>query len=453
MLATIQIRRVMNAHAERSRHTQELKVRLGACQAKFMRWEGHPRASELQDRMSIRTFKEMESLRKTICQKIDEGDLPEVHVKAWKKTKSRLRRNNFAIPRRLGEELGDDTWYELWPEENVGHWMTRLERIVANVNEIFEEFNKPTDQDFRIESGQKDQLRELEILASGLFELGNELHRRCTTEPDTSGWAIGLKPPQQNCDISRWFVPITIEIELRFWIKRDSRDNEQYRMHVQHKQRNKTEAIKETAAQISEAKDPTTTARNIPYKITRCCKHDVQKDKPLSIGDLLDSRSTFIQEYSWLLDRAALGYAISEWSLLLWGTPWLERFCCHGIFLDLSAKSEECAHHVFESKIHDDCRPGAEDHKVRNLGLAWAQLALGIPIRPAPTSDIEFEIQSGSGWKNVQREDINLEIITKTGFGPLQEAIDFCLRPESQVFNTPLNPSLLLKFIKKMHEP
>jgi hypothetical protein len=206
-------------------------------------------------------------------------------------------------------------------------------------------------------------------------------------------------------------------------------------------------------AQISEAKNPTIAVHGLPYNVTRCCKHDEQREEPSSIGHILDRGFTLLQEDAWLLDRAGLGYAISQWSLLFWDTPWLERFCCHGIFPDLAANSEDHAHHIFESKHHDNCRPGAEDHKIRNLGLAWAQLALGLPIRPASTSGDHFEIRLGTEWEIVGLDDINLKIITKTGFGPLQEAIDFCLRPESLVINEPFNASFLSKCIEKMHEP
>jgi hypothetical protein len=53
---------VVNEYRDRSSHAETLKERLGACQAKFLRWEGHWGTSELQERhgLSIKTFKQME---------------------------------------------------------------------------------------------------------------------------------------------------------------------------------------------------------------------------------------------------------------------------------------------------------------------------------------------------------------------------------------------------------
>ncbi|KAH7409825.1 hypothetical protein DE146DRAFT_784971 [Phaeosphaeria sp. MPI-PUGE-AT-0046c] len=448
--------KVLDKHRERSRRVQKMKERLASCQAKFSSWEDHPRLSELQNRhgMSVKTFQDMEKLGETIYERIDGSDLPKAQTEAWKKTVLKLRRNMFAIPCRFAEDLCDVIWWDLWSEGDLDKWMTRLEKIVAAVHEVFEEeFDKQTDEQINTGVLQESSLRDLEAFASGLFDLGNELYRGFTTEPSISGYALGLKPPQPSCDISRWFVPIPIDVEMRFWIERECQNYEQFRMHVSHRQHNRIETTKEIVAQISEAKHPATAVQSLPYKFTRCHKHSEQAEERCSIGDLLNSGSPFTHEAAWLVDRAGLGYAISQWSLLFWNTPWLERLCCHGILLDLSVRSEECAHYVFESRIHEDCQPGAEDRKVRNLGLAWAQLALGLAIRPSLGSDLDFEIWSDDGWKNIQRDEINLEIIMATGSEQLQQAVDFCLRPESQMLNEPFNASFLLKCIKKMHEP
>ncbi|OAL00917.1 hypothetical protein IQ06DRAFT_247711 [Phaeosphaeriaceae sp. SRC1lsM3a] len=450
--------RVSNAYRERSSHVKELKIRLGACQARSACWEGHWRMSSLQDRNneSLELIKNIEELSVTIVHRIDESLASEASKKAWRKVKSKFRKTIFMVPVGFTAESCDARWYELWPKVDLDAWITRLERIVAVVDDLLEhDFDERTAGHFNTRSAQDGELEKLDRFSSSLYKLGSELYSRCTTEPSTYGWAIGLKPPRPNCDISRWSCAPPIDIELRFSVDRNSENHEHFRMHVVYEEDNSaTDTLKEALDQVSKARDSSNNTHDWQGRLTRLYRHGNRIEHEFSVGDLLESNSIFSSDNAWRIDRASLIFSTSEWSLLLWNTPWLGRFCCHGVLLDLQVHDEACAHHVFESKMHVGCRLGAENHKFRNLGIAWAQLALGLPIRPASENDlINFEIFYDEKWQSIGRAGINERIIMTTGSRPLQEAIRFCLKPDSALLNRPFQPGFLLKCISTMHEP
>lgn len=452
--------RVRHTDRERSQHIRELKVRLAGCFSQFNclddpenEWANDIDRARLAD-----ILLDIEDLKTKMCSEIEIQLISDSEKKTWSRVKAELDKGRYSTPRRWIERLCDNIRYDLWHKDTLDRWMTRLEKSIDAIDKILRnDAHERTDQFLNTAIVQSRELTALESFATKLLDLGTRLYERCTREPGTDEWAIGLRPPEENCGLSSWNCPTPIRIEFRFSVQKKIENDPHYRLRVTYEEDNSSDdTIEEAIDQIARKRDSrdSETVNDVPLpNYTKCWRQDDTIRRTLSIGHLLENLPRIFENDAWYEERAALVFGISEWSLLLWNTPWLKGLCCHGLTLELAPRHLDLARQIYEWDDHKDCQLSEQSLKLRNLGLVWAQLILGQPIRPTTEKDPpRYSIKTETGWEPVQRAGINEKIILATASKPLQEAINFCLHPKSLPPDSDFKTGYLLKCIEKMHK-
>lgn len=451
--------RTLNTHRDRSHHLRETEMRLASCYSKFSSLEDRwyePKALQLFAG-PIDILSSAKSLELEIGKEIQRHCTNEER-NAWQRITRVLSERRFVAPHSVAVRHSPATWYVLWHEDTLSRWTTRLEQMIAAVEDIVEEsFHQRTAAHFNTIEAQDDDVRHFETFTTRLSKLGTRLHQRCALDSRTYGWEVGLKPPRSGCDISQWSCPIPVTIELQFTAKQAIHREEHvhFRLQIKYEEEDSiSDALEEATAQVNQAIDAGLSADSASYQLTRCFEQAKSTRTTLSLGHLLDQNPHVFDDDAWYNVRASLIFGLSEWSLLLWNTPWLERLCCHGLTIDLDSQAAYYTLQTFESDQHHQCWPVEQKHRLRNLGLVYAQLILGLPIRVVKGEDASlYELWSAGDWEDVRRAGINKRVVQATGSLPLRDAIDFCLDPNAPMIEHEFKPGHLLRYIEKMHKP
>jgi hypothetical protein len=448
---------------EREVHVGSVRVRLANCIATFSLWSAHWRDSNLEGYIGSlhSNVQDVKDLCATIEGEIQGHTSNVTELKAWHTTKKRARKGIFLRheTRTRVDGFCSAIKYALWKKDILENWISRLEKDIEAIHKLYErDFhsrNAPRSHG-AVDLAQVDESARLTDFAQKLTCLAMGLYQECTNLPGTTAWAVGLRTPEAGQDISRWDVPTPIKIELQFSARQEINESDPFRIHVIYQVDNRATHTPENA--IKQVNGLLSSSSRVDSRATSSiggCDQQRSTTKSSSIGHLLEHWPRYFRGDSWLVDRAELVYAISEWILLLWDTPWLSRLCCHGLEIVVGNQSKSrYAKHVVFIEADCDCPTPNGRSRLRNLGIVWAQLVLGTPIRPALSGDPrEYQVWSEKIWETVFHSDINARVHMETGSQPLQEAISFCLTPGSLPMGERLETGYLYKCIEKIHKP
>jgi len=454
----------LTTYQEYKQQTRGIEKRLALCQARFCEWEVHWQKSNLGDRSESlqSSLSDIQDLHDDINKAISDSTAADTtEALAWQKMKDRLRRGVFRKPRMEADDFCSGLRHALWKRELLEGWMTRLEKAVDTVEKLF-------DKDIRVRTAgylsrgentsQVKKLEQLESSAGTLMSLATEIYGEGTGVAQSYAWALGLRTPATGDSILDWEVPTPVNIELRFSIKRKDEESGHYHLHVRYQDDNpETHKCNGMIERLVRARTSGKGKgiRDGTLGSTKCRGQDAATRRTFPIGSLLETKPHLFKERAWRVDRAELVYGICEWALRLWDTPWFERLCCHSLLVEIGTQSAGCARHIFDNDKHSRCRPDDHKSKLRNLGITLAQLILGISIRPASgdnPSKFERWIDVNS-WEPIFRSEINSEIILTTSSKHLQEAIDFCLKPDSLLPEGTFQPGYLFPLMEHIYKP
>jgi hypothetical protein len=443
-----------NTYRERQSRILAMELSLATCLSTFISRKEEWRSLHLNGHEDLlsRVIIDIQKLSQTIDDNITKFSNDDER-KEWKKAKHKSLNGKFHKARQIEQEFRYSITYTLWGKEFLEGWLTRLEGNIKAIDALHaRDQHDRTAEHNNKELTQSTETNKLEGFASKLYTLATNVYNDCTTIPETFAWGVGLQPPHSGCDISRWHIPIPIRVELQFSVvEQFPRRTEHFRLQVVYKEDDDTTCTsKEALDQIDDIVKPQCSAYGRQYSSTKVDKKRTSTIRTPSIAELFGSRPHLFKDDTWLVERLGLIFGISQWSLLLWNTPWLDGFCCHGLVMESDPSSEGSARYIYEEKEHGSCQPRGVNHKLRNLGLVWAQLILCKPIYPATEGDMKkFDMWSKGKREEVDRYDINERVLIKTGSLPLQEAINFCLEPQPRL--SEFKSGHLFVYIEKMH--
>jgi hypothetical protein len=448
-------------YSEYKQQISGVENRLGLCQAKFSTWETYWNSSSLQSHQTLirSCITDIQSLNTEISESITKSSPTGSESTAWRKMKERLRRGIFRKPTVKGtpSPFVATIRHALWKKEVLEGWMTRLEKAIDVLEKLFEQdFNARTAGHFSgtLTVGRVVEVKRLESFIGALTNLASDVYRKCASLDKTGAWAVELPPPKVGRTLLDWEITTPVDIELRFSVDQKGGRNEHFCLGICFQE--DVPETHTTSAAVADVVQSKIWDKNHPKSIPSgivCHLRDASAKQTLPLASLLMSRPLLFKDPTWRADRGELVYGILEWSLRLWDTPWFEKLCCSGISMEIGATSDGSKSQLFEAGRHDGCQNQDHVSRLQNLGLVFAQLVLGCPIRPSDTSnDLPYEKMVNGVWERTSRSRINEDIL-RTGSEPLAGAINFCLRPDPVLHHKSFKYGYLFMFMDQIYRP
>ncbi|KAH4973700.1 hypothetical protein HBI54_026610 [Parastagonospora nodorum] len=453
--------KVTHSYREQKKQIVGMDNRLGLCQSKFSTWETYWQSSGLQENQALiqSSIRDIVGLYEEINNQITKYTRSTAETTAWRKMKERIRDASFRKPRLhslTSSEFCQTVRYALWKKEILEGWMTRLEKAIDVIAQLFErDFHDRTAQHF--DGGptpkQVAVLEQLEEFSGALMSVATEIYKECTNEPNTCAWALAMPTPAEGKTILDWEVITPIIIQMRFSTLQQE-DTGHFCLHVCFQQDDPdTHDTSSAVAELIRCQISGPDEDIVSMKKIECHAQGAGVKTTEPIGILLRQKPHLFYDPAWLVDRAELIYGICEWALRLWNTPWFEQLCCSGIVMEIGLGSVDCSNQTFRIKRHKDCYVRDHRSRLRNLGLVWAQLVLGYPVRFAGGPNLsKFEKFVDGTWVTMYRSEINNNVL-KTGSLAFQEAIDFCLRPDSLSWSEQFKHGHLYRYMEQIFKP
>jgi hypothetical protein len=453
-------------YQEHNEQIRGVKQRLGLCQSTFCTWEIHWVNSGLsQHGTTLRTsMDDIRRLQTEIDRAIQNAtSSTTIEATAWRKMKHMLGRGLFRKVRLDRNDtycFGDALRHALWKKEILDGWITRLERAIDVVDKSFEkDFHVRTAQHFegkRPSLAEVKKLERLEAFAGKLVSLATDMYDEGTSTP-AYAWALGLKPPETGNTILDWDMLTPVDMELRFSVGRTYEEDAHCCLQVSYEADN-AESHKTNGfiGKLVQAKIMGDDANGnvVTGPCVTCYDQDASARRTFPIGSLLRTKPHLFENIGWKIERSDLIYGISVWALLLWNSPWFRSFCCHGLLIEVGALSGSSARQIFAVKEHYSCRDQDHESRLRNLGIAWAQLILGRPVRVSDSRDsLAFEQWESEDWIEISRSSLNKAILGKSTSIDLSNAIDFCLSPQSSLPTDEFRPGYLYMCMEGIYVP
>jgi hypothetical protein len=480
------------AHDMRERKPQirQCVEQFHRCQAKFNKWESHWRASTNEPKAAIirSSLDDIVDLAKTIDRTIQRNTNTAYEKAAWEQMKNRLRQGDFYLPMPSIPDFCNKLRHALWKKSVLEGWISRREKAINIADESFQEFYQVQTAGHHkgsIDLKQATKLGELRRNFYNLACLGTDLYHECiATESyriSTHAWALGLRPPAEGNTIADWDTPTPLEIEVHFAVQKKAGDKyfhlrtcykaDQEQTHTTHGRiQCLVQAIaKAESTRISRhpedtkpdcKKDPPNRAPQAVLTQEECLSggeechaHQGLARRSISIESIIKVKPRLLKNLPWLISLPELIYGITEWTLLLWKTPWLQNLSCSGLAIEMDTCSSACAKQVLEVP---DSRTNthANTFRLQNLGLVLAQLIIGVLIRPEDGSNLSrFEQYKDGEWKTVSLSDINMGVCVATNDLNLQKAVYFCLRPDQEISEERFEEGYLYICIDRIFEP
>ncbi|KAH4177158.1 hypothetical protein HBH98_180930 [Parastagonospora nodorum] len=401
-------------------------------------------------------MEDVKSLAVAIKKETKKVDMNEGQQRAWNKMKRAISQGVFYRPRSGMNYVGEAIAYNLWNRGLLEDWINRVEKVVDSINKLYErDYHVRTGEHYNEDLNRARELLRLESFASKLHSKACGLYNACTAANGTCRWGLALHPPEAGEDVSRWDFQIPINIEMRFTCVQKQDVNDRFRLRVAYEDGISDEdTIAEALAGIGQITGHVDTGLINTYAISEWHEQGQFSRETLPLSQLLDSEPLLFESEGWLENLPERIFGISQWSILLWNTPWVEKFCCHGLTVEIDSNPVGRTRHVFESRQHGACQTQQDIPGLKRVGLVCAQLVLGVPIRPSSTDmRFEFEIKVNETWRPISVRGINAEVNKATGSRSLVEAISFCLGPGTESFDENFKFGYLHKLIDKMHKP
>ncbi|KAH7081320.1 hypothetical protein BKA63DRAFT_503572 [Paraphoma chrysanthemicola] len=453
--------RFTDDYRQRKRQIEGFDKRLALCQSRYITWQGHWRSSGLEER-ELRLnldVADIVSLKTEIDGAIRQNTPNPAETRAWQRMKDLLGRGIFRRPRVEMLDFCNRIRFALWQRQRLEGWLGRLETALDVVERLYEkDFHARTADHFdgKPSLRQAEELAHLETFAGTLMSLATDVYDECMgTTPWTYAWALGISPPTSGHTILDWKITTPVSIELLFSVDRQNEENGHYRLHVCYQEDDpSTHKTNGAIAQLIQAKACGSALGSEYSQNARCNDQDTSARRTFPLGRLLKNKPHLFKDRAWLSDRGDLIYGLSEWSLLLWNSPWFEKLCCSGLLIEVGTQHAECARQIYDVNTHDSCRPQDHHSRLRNLGIVWAQLILGVPIRLGSSSNrSKFEQWKNGVWEQVFRSQLNAEILAATSSKPLQQAVNFCLDYTSPLPDGEFRAGYLYMCLEKIYKP
>jgi len=446
---------------ERRQQVQGFELRLSMCHSKYNTWRKHWAGSKMTENGSHleSCFVDVAGLASKIDKEISRWASP-MEKKTWNKMKIRLGQGIFRRPKSSVSNFGDAIRFALWNREILEAWMTRLEKTIKVIDELFEqEFHTRTADHFSdsFNIGRVDELHDLEEFAGNLMSMAKGLYEECLGTPNTCAWGLGLQSPADGASISNWKIVAPVTIELGF--STPDENPRHFQLHVCYKEDNPaTHTTNGAIGKLILAKAAGNDGQCDPCDHVKLIHQEPFTRRTSPLGSLLKSKPHLFKDVAWFIDRDKLIHGLSEWALLLWDTPWFDKLCCDGLVIETGsgASSTTSRRQIFNVTAHDECDAQQHKSRLKNLGIVWAQLILGKPIRSVMTTGSAknaFEQLIGKDWTALYLSDINGAILGATGSLLLQKAVDFCLKSESRLAKLQFMPGHLFKYIDCIYNP
>lgn len=429
-------------YKESKDQVREYESRFRLCQAKYIAWEKHWRV-ELDENKGIgeAVAEEIKDLTTIIERAIEKHTRRGREREAWHQMKARLKDGVFQLPRVNSHEgFGDKLRHALWRKDILDGWLLRLEDTIAVAEKLLQE-------DYRLQTAghrpdtitpkRANELRQINNFFGKLNVLATELHTACIkTCPDgTKDWALGLRPPSLGLTVSEWQIPTPVDIDMRFTVKGETSGNAQFHLKACYEPDNAKSHTTQGAIQlmVAQALGPENQASGHP-SMPDCHSQYEHTRTTISIGTMLKERPNVLGSLAWQVSRPELIYGVSEWALLLWDTPWLKDLCCYGLTVEVDECPFRCTTQTLSNKPKNGCSCRDHTSRLRNLGLVLAQLILDKPIRQAKGDNLSvFEVWTDAAWKTMYLSRLNRAILDRTNSTLVQDAIYFCLQPDSEL--------------------
>ncbi|KAJ4377523.1 hypothetical protein N0V83_000348 [Neocucurbitaria cava] len=410
-----------------------------------------------------RTKKDIDDLCQAIEDDISSNITDEKERKTWRHLKRGFRCGRFRKPRANEKTVSfiRSVGFVLFEKSHIEGWLTRLETAIDCIEKVSETvFAKRTAEHFNGSPSRAQVLetKELECFLQGITLLAQKLHEESSAttngfEPETYGWALGLRPPAIT--VEHWKFIAEVNIEMRFSTRRSVDEENHFHLDVPfHKDDKRTHLDSEQIKSLVRRHTTSKGSPNTTNTAAKCSTQHPKARRTRPIGDLLKHAPKLFQDEAWRQDRATLVRGLSHWAILLWDTAWMEELCCYGLQIEKGVVGKDCISQMFnvgECPKYDRCHHGS---RLRNLGIVLAQLVLGKLIRRTSQNDTgEYQQWVDGEWKVLYRSDIIAEVFVKTTSIPLSDAISFCLKDESALANDPFQPGFLFECIDHIYKP
>jgi hypothetical protein len=452
---------------DKRQQNSEYRHRVQVCKTKYVLWEKYWKLAKPEEDEDYYTVAGMEDLANTIDENIRNHVSSRLERQAWETMKVSSRQGTFRLPRDYTEHFCERLRFALWKKEILEGWLNRLEKAVAATVRIYEDhFHAQTAYHFTgsVSLAQSKNMADLGLLFGTLESLATDLHNECIgasashlTPPGVYKWALGLRPPTTGHRILDWTLPTPVTIELHATVTREPGDIEELHLNVRYQPDN--DDTYATNGRLTHLLRMNACRKNSDEKlepVTNAEYHDQLEStrRTLSMGTLLIHNPHLFKGTGWLLERAQLVHVISEWTLLLWNTPWFSHLCCQSLDIEIDACTSDCARHVLRVQQPHDCRPQDHSSRLKNLGLVLAQLILAVPLRPADGGNPSKYEQCVKGrWEPVYLTDLNTSINAATLSLPVSEAIYFCLKPEPELPDNDFKIGYLYMCMARIYTP
>jgi hypothetical protein len=474
--------------SERKQQIRQYEYQFQRCEARFNKWEIHWRAASNGPEAAIvlSSLDDIVDLATTIDRAIQRNTITPDEQAAWEQMKNRLREGDFYLPKFRMPDFCNKLRHALWRKSVLEGWILRLEKAISIADESFQEYYQSQTAGHYKGSADIRQANDLGGLKSyfdNLASLGTDMYNECiATEKhsiSTHSWALGLPTPTPGNTIADWKSPSPLNIEAHFAVRGKTGDKHFHLRTCYKVDQEKTHVTQGRILRLVQAKaEHTRTVRHPndaeagcmeyspkwgPQEITtkeeripgveECHDHQGSARRTIPIESIIRSKPDLLKKLIWLVSRPNLVYGITEWTLLLWKTPWLQNLSCSGLAIEMGTCTSTCAKQVLEVP---DCGRKADENMFRleNLGLVLAQLILGVLIRPAEGSNFSrYEQHMHGEWKKVSLSDINMRIYQVTQDRNVRDAIYFCLRPDPEISKDDFKQGYIYICIDRIFEP
>lgn len=348
----------------------------------------------------------------------------------------------------------------LWENDILEKHIAMLEKALNTDEDSFKHFYYSQTGEGSGSGPSPEKVEELNKIDSyfkTLWSLGDEVHAECTTIPNTSDWALELQNLAETEDVANWQnePPVTIHVRNLevFGLNGETFHAELKYVH----DLTSTHTSNDRVTKLFEQ-------RLLEIRMAGLGNENRSKSPQITcpMGQLIEDNPAVFRDLRWKVDLVRLIHAISNWTILLWPTKWFDSLCCFNLAFDVrpyESGETHCTKPMLRMKKNNTrCCGRWESHdaefRLKNLGVALAQLVLGRPIRPLVRN--EYIQLVGTRWEQTSRNVIIGDIGKLTGSKPLQCAINFCLEtkpPQSAFLKEKIPPAYMQKCVKHVYEP
>lgn len=310
-------------------------------------------------------------------------------ISAWRKVIQQIGSGDTNVPIKVAKPgLARRIAFNLAESNLIQEQISRLEELIGELDFFTREYfrkrrgmKSEVDEPVKREETQK--VEKLKTAVDGLSAFASALHESYKRLQHQSPWSLELRDPDQKGSAALFDSVSKLDIDVTLCLTADGKGGPWRRVRIGYFPIPTHEGATLAASLPRSMLQPVTITAP---KLSPLCsvQPPLQRRsivfRPLLRNGIFDLPATL---KAWEQDRARLLLGLTNWTILMWHSPWTAVPCCCGIrFLQMPDGTRQ---YTLAAEEHNDCRNASlAEYKLLLLGMAIAELLTGWSLRLPP---------------------------------------------------------------------